>query len=301
MPLASLEALLTDTVLGSGRASRLILVALIAKGHVLIEGAPGVGKTSLAQTVANHLGLKFRRVQFTPDLLPSDLLGYNLYHQNEGRFEFIEGPAFCNLLLADEINRTSPRVQSALLEAMNEGQVSLDGVTRQLPSPHLVIATQNDVFATGTFPLPEPQLDRFLLSIHMELPDLETQKQVLLKQGKGQRKVTNSTESLDLKALEDLQTRCQELPFEESMASYIINLCEALRLCSGESHSVSVRASLSVLAAARAHALLEGHPAVHPEDVRAVIGPVMRHRLAPGDSAQAEEWIDQALEATPVP
>jgi len=171
--LQQLHARLTDTVLGSEKASTLLLTALIAKGHALIEGAPGIGKTSLAQALASSFGGGFKRIQFTPDLLPSDIIGYHLYRQHSGDFDFIKGPVFTNLLLADEINRTSPRTQSALLEAMNESQVSIDGVTHNLEAPFMVIATQNDTTSTGTFPLPEPQLDRFLLSIPMSLPLLK--------------------------------------------------------------------------------------------------------------------------------
>ncbi len=164
MPISKLHTLqdrLAAAVLGAEEASNLLLTALLARGHALIEGAPGVGKTSLAQTLANGIGGTFKRIQFTPDLLPSDILGYHLYKQHNGDFEFVPGPVFANLLLADEINRTSPRVQSALLEAMNEGQVTIDGSTRELEEPFLVVATQNITSSTGTFPLPEPQLDRF--------------------------------------------------------------------------------------------------------------------------------------------
>ena len=179
MPIVKLHLLkdsLSAAVLGSEQAGELLLTALLAKGHALIEGAPGVGKTSLAQSLASGIGGSFSRIQFTPDLLPSDILGYQIYRQHNGKFDFVRGPVFSNLLLADEINRTSPRVQSALLEAMNEGQVSIDGTTHNLEEPFLVVATQNVTSSTGTFPLPEPQLDRFLLSVPMSLPDVEVQK-----------------------------------------------------------------------------------------------------------------------------
>jgi len=182
MPLTKLHTLrerLSEVVLGSEQAGELLLTALLANGHALIEGAPGVGKTSLAQCLASGIGGVFKRIQFTPDLLPSDILGYHLYKQHSGDFEFVAGPVFSNLLLADEINRTSPRVQSALLEAMNEGQVSIDGSTHLLEKPFLVVATQNVTSSTGTFPLPEPQLDRFLLSIPMSLPDVTVQRKIL--------------------------------------------------------------------------------------------------------------------------
>ena len=165
---------LSSTVKGSEQTAFEMVGAILADGHVLIEGAPGVGKTTLAKTFADSVTGEFRRIQFTPDLLPSDLLGYSMFRQDRVEFEFIEGPVFANLLLADEINRTSPRIQSALLECMNERQVTIDGQTRELPSMFHVVATQNNRYSTGTFPLPEPQLDRFLVSIEMNLPLPET-------------------------------------------------------------------------------------------------------------------------------
>ena len=179
MSLSKLRDQLLSTVLGSADSVDLLITALLARGHALVTGPPGIGKTTLAHTLATSLSGSFRRVQFTPDLLPSDILGYNLYRQQSGEFEFIPGPVFANLLLADEINRASPRTQSSLLEAMNERQVTIDGETRELPDPFLVVATQNDTSSTGTFPLPEPQLDRFLLSIPMSLPDDQTQLEIL--------------------------------------------------------------------------------------------------------------------------
>ena len=183
--LQALRATLNESTLGSERAADLLLTALLARGHALVTGPPGIGKTSLASTLATSLGGIFKRLQFTPDLLPSDIIGYNLYHQQSGDFNFIPGPVFSNLLLADEINRASPRTQSALLESMNERQVSVDGETKKLPDPFLVVATQNDTSSTGTFPLPEPQLDRFLLSIPMTLPSEECQLEILKLHGGG--------------------------------------------------------------------------------------------------------------------
>ena len=177
--LEELRQRLTSVVMGADDAALFLCVALLARGHVLIEGPPGVGKTTIAQELADAINGTCRRIQFTPDLLPSDILGYNLYRQNEGEFEFIKGPVFSNVLLADEINRTSPRVQSALLEAMSDAQVSIDGVTYPLEDPFIVLATQNDTTYTGTFPLPEPQLDRFLLSVPMALPKRAVQMQIL--------------------------------------------------------------------------------------------------------------------------
>ena len=229
MPIQKLQQLhdrLTQTVLGSEEPSTLLLTALLARGHALIEGAPGIGKTSLAQSLASCFGGCFKRIQFTPDLLPSDILGYHLYRQHNGDFDFIQGPVFSNLLLADEINRTSPRVQSALLEAMNEAQVTIDGNTHILAEPFMVIATQNDTSSTGTFPLPEPQLDRFLLSIPMTLPSRSVQESILL----GELNAPEATEPfLSSEDVISLQQSATEIPLSDTLSGYIISLCESIR------------------------------------------------------------------------
>ena len=298
--LVPLRDRLIRTVLGSEDAAYLILVALLAKGHVLIEGAPGIGKTSLAHTLANSIGGSFKRVQFTPDLLPADLLGHSLYRMDRGDFEFIPGPVFSHCLLADEINRTSPRVQSALLECMNEQQVSLDGRTRPLPDPFLVIATQNDSDKHGTFPLPEPQLDRFLLSIRMELPTAEIQSRILMGHAAGM--INHHEDSLlQPEEVVRLQRSVRELPLYEPVAAYITSLCEGLRRLAGSDHSVSVRASLAVMQAARAAAFLEGAHAVHPDHVQTVFPAVLRHRLITADGSDPLPMIRSALENTQVP
>ena len=225
MPRAALQLLhqrLTDTVIGSADAATLLLTALLARGHVLIEGAPGIGKTTLAHTLASSMGGDFKRVQFTPDLLPADLLGCSLYRMDRGEFEFIPGPVFANCLLADEINRTSPRVQSALLESMNEGRVTLEGETRSLPQPFLVIATRNDTYATGTFPLPEPQLDRFLLSIQMDLPDADVQSRILMAHASGGHPGDRTATCLvSLEDIRQLQDAAAAVPVSEAIAEYI--------------------------------------------------------------------------------
>lgn len=300
-PLAALHAHLTTCVLGAHEPATLLLTALIAGGHVLIEGAPGIGKTSLAQAMATSIGGSFKRVQFTPDLLPSDILGYHLFRQDQGAFEFIPGPVFANCLLADEINRTSPRIQSALLECMNEAQVTIDGTTRTLQDPFLVIATQNDTYAAGTFPLPEPQLDRFLLSIAMRLPDLETQRRVLLAHAAGEVDVSETLALVSLAEIRVLRAKASALPVSEAVASYITDLCDCLRRLAGAEHAVSMRASLSIMRAAQAHAVLDSQPAVHPDHVQAVFEPVMRHRLIPEDGTAPQDMIRMAMEQTPVP
>lgn len=293
---------LGDTVIGSEEAAKLLLTALLGDGHVLIEGAPGIGKTMLAHTLASSMGGVFKRVQFTPDLLPSDLLGYNLYRSATGDFEFIPGPVFSNCLLADEINRTSPRVQSALLESMNEGRVTIDGITRDLPKPFIVIATQNDTHSTGTFPLPEPQLDRFLLSLEMVLPDSGKQTEILLAHAsRGAGGESAPSFDLDCETILALQKKAAEVPVSKVVAEYITALCESLRQLAGSDQSVSIRASLAILRAARANAFLESAPAVYPDHVQAVFPAVMRHRILSEQDFDPLELIGMALSKTEIP
>lgn len=302
MPLEPLRTRLISTVLGSEQAAALLLTVLLARGHALIEGPPGIGKTSLAHTLASSIGGSFKRVQFTPDLLPADLLGYSLYRMDRGDFEFIPGPVFANCVLADEINRTSPRVQSALLECMNEHQVTLDGVTRQLPEPFLVIATQNDSDRHGTFPLPEPQLDRFLLSIRMDLPSAEIQRRILLDHATGRIDIKSALAPLlQPEEVLALQAQVRAIPLLEPIAAYITELCESLRRLAGSDAAVSVRASLAVMQAARATAFLQGAAAVHPDHVQQIFPAALRHRLIPADASDPLPLIAKVLESTPVP
>ena len=293
---------LGETVIGAEEPARMLVTALLADGHVLIEGAPGIGKTTLAHSLASSMGGTFKRVQFTPDLLPSDLLGYNLYRSATGDFDFIPGPVFANCLLADEINRTSPRVQSALLESMNEGNVTIDGVTRELPRPFMVIATQNDTHTAGTFPLPEPQLDRFLLSLEMTLPDADRQTEIILSHASR----ANSQESapdfgLARETVLALQEKAAQVPVSPAIAQYITSLCETLRQLAGSSQSVSIRASLAILRAARGNAFLESAPAVYPDHVQAIFAAVMRHRILADESFDPLELIGMALSKTDIP
>lgn len=296
--LKRLYAHLVDTVVGSEATVELMFTALLAGGHVLLEGAPGVGKTTLAHTLASGMGGSFKRVQFTPDLLPSDLLGYNLYRPGSGEFEFIKGPVFANCLLADEINRTSPRVQSALLESMNEGQATIDGVTYCLPKPFLVIATQNATHTTGTFPLPEPQLDRFLMSMEMGLPEMELQVRILMMQTGGGESAGAKGVLLGMEEIVALQERVRGVVVSKAVAVYITDLCEGLRDLAGSPESVSVRASLALLRAAQANALLDGAEAVYPDHVQAVLQPVMRHRIFSEQGLHAEDLIERVRTAT---
>lgn len=292
---------LGETVIGAEEPARMLVTALLADGHVLIEGAPGIGKTTLAHTLATCMGGTFKRVQFTPDLLPSDLLGYNLYRSAKGEFDFIPGPVFANCLLADEINRTSPRVQSALLESMNEGNVTIDGVTRGLPRPFMVIATQNDTHTAGTFPLPEPQLDRFLLSLEMRLPDAGRQAEIILSHASRVIGQAPPHLGLERETIIALQDQAARIPVSPVIARYITSLCETLRQLAGSSQSVSIRASLAILRAARANAFMEGAPAVYPDHVQAVFAAVMRHRILADESFDPVELIGIALKKTAIP
>ena len=278
---SSIEALLNrmnETLRGIGEASFELVAAIIADGHVLIEGAPGVGKTTLANVLAKSISGSFRRVQFTPDLLPSDLVGYSMYRQDRQCFEFIEGPVFANLILADEINRTSPRIQSALLECMNERQVSVDGTTRDLPALFHVIATQNNRFSTGTFPLPEPQLDRFLVSIEMSLPTPGEQVEMLERH--LQLPESKSLDALcTIDKVAEWKEQVRNLPVSREICEYIVRLCEGLRGRGDVDVSLSNRAALALTRMSQSVACLRDHPAVYPEDVQRAFIPVMAHRM----------------------
>jgi MoxR-like ATPase len=299
-PLSPLRDQLLDTVLGSEEAVDLLLIALLARGHALVTGPPGIGKTTLAHTLATSLSGQFKRVQFTPDLLPSDILGYNLCQPQTGEFNFIAGPVFANLLLADEINRASPRTQSALLEAMNERQVTIDGETRPLPNPFMVVATQNDSSSTGTFPLPEPQLDRFLLSIPMSLPNDDTQL-AILRFHSEQLEKTEASKILSLEELRKLQDESAAMPVSDNLQRYLLSLCQAVRTVLGNDHSISTRATLALQRAAQASAMLDGQKAVLPDHVQTVFPHVLRHRLLSEETPDPENLLLSAIKLTPVP
>ncbi|MDF1852173.1 MAG: MoxR family ATPase [Verrucomicrobiales bacterium] len=295
-PLRELQAHLNRSVLGAEAAVEELIAALLAGGHVLIEGPPGVGKTTLAKSLSAAIHGEFRRVQFTPDLLPADLVGYSIYRQDKGEFEFIEGPVFANLLLADEINRASPRIQSALLECMNEGQVTTDGVTRSLPPVFTVIATRNNRHSAGTFPLPAPQLDRFLVSIEMSLPDRETRANILLKHANdpspATEKETPSTDdipSLDLAQVEAWQKKVRDIPVSKEISHYVVRLCDAVRTHPELNTAISNRGAISLMRLAQAFALLSEHPAVYPDDVKRAFLPTLFHRIQRGEEDYGQD------------
>ncbi len=290
-----------QVILGKPRALRLALAALLARGHLLIEDLPGVGKTTLAQTLARVLGLDFNRIQFTSDLLPADILGVSVFEQASGRFTFHPGPIFAQVVLADEINRATPKTQSALLEAMEERQVSLEGETRPLPDPFFVIATQNPRHQIGTFPLPESQLDRFLMRITLGYPDAAAERALLA--GNDRRRLLPDLEPvLDADALHELQRAVDAVHTSEALLDYVQTLVTATRESPDIAVGLSPRAGLALLQAARAWALIDGRDHVLPDDVQAVLPAVVIHRLRPaGESRLGSEGLVDRLLEIPVP
>ncbi|WP_377703760.1 AAA family ATPase [Pseudoduganella sp. UC29_71] len=270
----------SQVIVGKDPQVRLALTCMLAGGHLLVEDVPGVGKTTLAHALAISLGLNFNRIQFTSDLLPADVSGISIYEREKNGFVFHPGPIFTQVLLADEINRATPKTQSGLLEAMEERQVSADGVTRTLPEPFFVIATQNPLHQVGTFPLPESQLDRFLMCLSLGYPDAAAERALLL--GDDRRAMLKSlAPAMTSAELLDAQRSLRQIHVSPALATYVQALAQASRQNGAFAEGLSPRAALALLQAARAWAALEGRDHVLPEDVQAVLVPVCAHRLRP--------------------
>jgi MoxR-like ATPase len=303
--LVALKRQLGRAILGKPEVLDHVLVAALSGGHLLMEDVPGVGKTTLAKALARSFSGDFKRVQFTPDLLPSDILGTSVYDQRDGSFVFREGPVFANVLLADEINRASPRTQSALLEAMSERQVSSDGVTRPLPSPFIVVATQNPVEFHGTYPLPEAQLDRFALRLSLGYPGREHEMDVLFSQA-DHHPVDDLAPVLEGRQLLELQARVRRVRVERGLAGYLVDLAEATRRHPSVELACSPRGTLALFRATQARAFLQGRDFAIPEDAKSEAVPVLAHRLgletrARYSGVSKEDIVREALSKVPVP
>ncbi len=271
-------ALSSSVILGKETQIRLSLACILAQGHLLIEDLPGMGKTTLAHTLAQVLGLGFRRVQFTSDLMPADILGVSVYDRNESNFKFHPGAVFTNVLLADEINRATPKTQSALLEVMEERQMTIDGETRPLPEPFCVIATQNPVTHIGTFPLPESQLDRFLMRIKLGYPDVRSER-TLLAGGSGRDHLVNISPVIDAAGLIQLQQQASRIHIADTLLDYLQAILDFSRNSPQFEAGLSPRAGLALKQCAQAWALLEGRDYAIPEDLQAILPSVANHRL----------------------
>jgi MoxR-like ATPase len=303
-----LRASISSIIRGKDEAIELVLTALLARGHVLVEDVPGVGKTTLAHTLARSINCGFNRVQFTSDLLPSDVVGISIYNQAANGFEFKPGPIFTNVLLADEINRTTPKTQSALLEAMNEEQVTVDNRTYKLPQPFVVIATQNPIEHHGTYPLPESQLDRFLLRIRMGYPAEESEREII-RQLATTRKVEMIEAVVTGEEISALQDRVKQVRMDDSLLNYLVAVAAKTRTNEFLTLGVSPRGSMALFRGAQARAALHNRDYVTPDDVKSLVIPVFSHRVMVSSryastskkSTQADQILRDILDTVPIP
>ena len=292
-------------IVGGRGAIDLAIVALLCRGHVLVEDVPGIGKTTLSKVLAQSMGCTFRRIQFTPDLMPSDVLGVNFFNQKSSEFEFRPGPIFSQVLLADEINRATPRTQSALLEAMQERQSTIDGESYPLPEPFLVIATQNPIEMEGTFPLPEAQLDRFMVRIELGYPTPEEESAILqrFERATAEPSVDAVTDAAELREMQELVTTVR---VDESVRGYVVAVAQATRRHGGLTLGASPRAALALYRTCQANAALDGRDFVSPDDVKALASPVLAHRMLITSNARlrgrtADHAVEEILGQVPVP
>ncbi|CAA7600988.1 ATPase, AAA-3 [Acididesulfobacillus acetoxydans] len=293
-----LEENIARVLIGKRKAVHFLVIALLTDGHVLLEDAPGVGKTTLVKALARSLGADFRRIQFTPDVLPSDVTGTSIYDPKKGEFRYHPGPVMSNILLADEINRASPKAQSALLECMEERQITVDGSTHTLPLPFFVLATQNPREFHGTFPLPESQLDRFLFSLHLGYPSVE-EELALLERYQFNQPLESLSQVFPIGVLPCLQDKVRQVHVSNSLRLYLVKLAESLRSHPGLRLGISPRATLALFRAGQAAAAIQGRSYVLPDDIKELFLPALRHRVFLTGSGNPEVLLAEVLRSTP--
>jgi MoxR-like ATPase len=291
---------LGKTIVGKADAIRLVIVAVLSGGHALLEDVPGVGKTLLAKSLARSIDGKFQRIQCTPDLLPTDITGTNIWNPSTGKFEFLPGPVFANVLLADEINRATPRTQSALLEVMEEKQVTVDGVSRNVPAPFFVIATQNPIEYQGTFPLPEAQMDRFTLSLTLGYP-AELEELQMLERLSDRFAIEDLQACISLEEVQELRRLCAAVKVEGSLKQYIVDLVRSTREDEEITLGVSPRGAVALYRASQALAFISGRDYATPDDVKDLAPHVLSHRLIPAGGRRAKTIVDRLLREVAIP
>lgn len=292
-------------IIGKDRIIRQVMTAILASGHILIEDIPGVGKTTLALSFSKVLGLDYQRIQFTPDVMPADIAGFSVYKPETGTFEYQKGSAMTNLLLADEINRTSPKTQSALLEAMEEGRITVDGVTRELPKPYVVIATQNPIGSIGTHSLPESQLDRFMIRISMGYPDQESEV-AMLKQGRVNLAIDQIREQITIEELMEIRQEVEQVFAHDDILYYVVSLANASRRSKNLELGLSPRGTIALLQMAKANAYLSNRNYLVPEDIKDVFFVTAGHRVIKSKEAKiqkktSDEILKEILKSVPLP